>query len=76
MVRIMHDLAPGLTANVNAMINKMLPASNGDPSVKRGIEVARTANSRVLDLVMQSASKTHQLSGQTLIADRLPINPS
>ncbi|MBV8453211.1 MAG: SDR family NAD(P)-dependent oxidoreductase [Deltaproteobacteria bacterium] len=62
LVKIAHDLAPGFTANFNAIINEFLPASNGDLDVKRGIEIAQTANPRVFDLVMEVASKTHQLS--------------
>ncbi|MBV8361638.1 MAG: SDR family NAD(P)-dependent oxidoreductase [Deltaproteobacteria bacterium] len=62
LVKVAHDLAPGFTANVNAIINEFLPTSNGDLNVKRGIEIAQTANPRVFDLVMEAASKTHQLS--------------
>jgi short-subunit dehydrogenase len=64
IARIGHDLAPGLTANINVLINACLPASNGDPAIQRGLEVAHAGNSRVMGLVIPAATRTHQLSSK------------
>jgi short-subunit dehydrogenase len=57
LLRIAHDVAPGMTSNLLGWVNAALPSPDGDGQLHRGMELRSRASPSVLTALMSKAAR-------------------